>query len=281
MITVFGASGNVGRELVARLHASGHPVRVVTRKEHLAGQAGIEHVIGDLSDPATVTRALAGADRLFLLLAIGGPRPIDDRAVIEQARRAGLRHVVLLSSSGATLPIPLGQHHRQREQWLEESGLDWTFLRPGYFMSNALQWARSIAAAGRVATPVADGATAPIAPGDIAEVAALALTAPGHERQIYTLTGGEILTAREQLAILARTLGRRIECVAEPIEVAVEELRRRSGLPEWVLESFALMWKHVLGGQGATRTETVKTLTGHAPIRFEAWCEANRAAFGG
>ncbi|HKE14661.1 MAG TPA: NAD(P)H-binding protein [Kofleriaceae bacterium] len=280
MITVFGASGNVGRELVAMLRAGGHPVRVVTRQERGPGWGdGVERVVGDLGDPATVARALDGADRLFWTLLLLDDA-IDDRAIVRAAQRAGVRHVVLLSSIGATMPVPIGRHHREREEWLEQSGLAWTMLRPGYFMSNALQWAGTIASAGRVMTPMPDGPTAPIAPRDIAEVAALALTRPGHEGAVRTLTGDELLSTRDQVEVLARALGRPIEVVEMSMEAAAEALRR-AGRPDWIIESHASMWKEVRAGRAGRRTDTFAALTGHAPQRFAAWCEAHRAAFAG
>jgi uncharacterized protein YbjT (DUF2867 family) len=278
MITVLGATGNVGRELVEMLRAGGHPVRVVTRHEGAARADGVERVVGNLRDPDTIARAMDGADRLFWMLVLQEAAPIDDRAVLQAAQRAGVRHVVMLSSIGATVAVPIGRHHREREEWLEQSGMAWTMLRPGYFMSNARQWAGSIASAGRVMTPIPDGPMAPISPPDIAEVAALALTASGHVGAIHTLTGEELLSNREQIEILARTLGRPIECVEISMEAAAAGLRA-AGRPDSVIESLASMWKEVRAGRGGQRTDTFAAVTGHPAQRFAAWCEAHRADF--
>jgi (4-alkanoyl-5-oxo-2,5-dihydrofuran-3-yl)methyl phosphate reductase len=100
MILVTGATGNIGKELVGQLVGKGHPLRVISRDErkvvHL--DPAVERVIGDLRDQATAERAVKGVDRLFVV-----PAPLDeshalDRMLIGAARRAGVSHVVQVSS---------------------------------------------------------------------------------------------------------------------------------------------------------------------------------------
>ena len=280
MISVIGATGNVGRELVEQLCAAGQPVRIVTRDArkvaHLEGR--VDLVVGDLRDSRAVARVLEGADRLFWLSIIDVDRPLGDRDFLVEAQRAGVRHIVKLSSIGATSSIPLGRYHREREEWIEQSGLTWTFLRPGFFMSNTLRWATTIKAEGRVLTPIPDGQAASIAPRDIAEIATLALVAPGHQSKIYELTGAELLSASEQVEVISRTIGKPIACLETSIDSNIDSLRR-AGQPEWLIESLVEMWKDVRSGKGSWRTETFAELTGHAPQRFEEWCREHRSAF--
>jgi uncharacterized protein YbjT (DUF2867 family) len=280
MISVIGATGNVGRELVEQLCHAGQPVRVVTRDGRNVAQLDgrVDVVVGDLRDSRIVARALEGAERLFWLSIIDVERPLDDRAFLDEAQRAGVRHIVKLSTIGATSTIPIGRYHREREEWIEQSGLAWTFLRPGFFMSNVLRWATSIKTEGRVCTPIPEGQASPIAPRDIAEIATLALVTPGHEGKIYELTGADLLSASEQVEILSRLIGKPIACVATPIEAAADNLRR-AGQTEWMIESLVEMWKDVRSGKGRWRTETFAELTGHAPQTFDEWCRAHRSAF--
>jgi uncharacterized protein YbjT (DUF2867 family) len=279
MIVVIGATGNVGRCLVDRLCAAGQRPRIVVRDERKAAswQGRVETVVGDVRDAATLERAFSGALRLFCLSFIEEP-PEVDRGVIDAARDAGVGHVVKLSTIGATSEVPIGRMHREREDWIRASGMAWTFLRPGFFMTNTLRWADMIKADGRVVTPAADGMIAPIAEQDIAEAAALSLMQPGHDGQIYELTGDQLISARGQVEILARVLDRPITCVDADIASAI---RRMSALdaPPWLLESLRAMWTDVSAGRGAQRTTTFDTLTGHKPIDFEAWCHEHRSAF--
>jgi uncharacterized protein YbjT (DUF2867 family) len=98
MIVVTGAAGNVGRELVAQLVAAGQPVRAIVRRtgdsQSLPPEA--ETVVADLNRPDTLTDALAGASAIHLLAGYEGLAEL-----LANARAAGVRHVVLQSSSAA------------------------------------------------------------------------------------------------------------------------------------------------------------------------------------
>jgi uncharacterized protein YbjT (DUF2867 family) len=84
-----------------------------------------------------------------------------------------------------------------------------TLLRPSNFMTNALWWAAAIRAEGVVRDPVGPGRLSLIDPADITAVVAAALTEDGHVGQAYVLTGGELLTVKQQTQILSDVLGGR------------------------------------------------------------------------
>ncbi|MBN8229366.1 SDR family oxidoreductase [Corallococcus macrosporus] len=279
MILVTGATGNIGREVVARLSAEGVPLRVVTRdaKRVAALPPGIERVVGDLRDRATVEQAVRGVRRLFLVSPMDDVEGRAEAVLVEEARRAGVTHVVKLSSLG-TGNSGIAGKHRDSEQRLRDSGMAWTFVRPGMFMSNALQWAGNVKAGTPIFTPTASGRMAPIDPRDIAEVAALALTRDGHEGQAYALTGEELLSAHDQVAILSRVLGRPLRCVDVPVEGALANVRK-AGMPSWLVEGLGELWAAVRSGKGEVTTPEVARLTGHAPGTFEAWARRHRDAF--
>jgi uncharacterized protein YbjT (DUF2867 family) len=279
-IVVMGATGNVGRALVDHLGAAGIVPRVLTRQPSARWRVPVEAVVGDVADPACVAHLFAGATRVFVMSNIEADDAID-RSVVAAAVSAGVRHAVKLSTIGADSEMAIGRRHREREQSIEQSGMAWTFVRPGFFMSNALQWRDGIRA-GTVMVPAADGPLAPISPRDIAEVAKVALLAPdvgaAHHGKIYTLTGEQITTPRDQIAVLARVLGRELTCVAVPPEVAVEHARKR-GLPEAILETLRKLWTSAEAGQAAMRTTAFREVTGHAPESFETWARDHADAF--
>lgn len=281
MILVTGASGNVGGDLVPLLLSRGAKVRVLVRDErkvaHLAGT--VERVTGDLGKPETLTRAFADVESFFLMTTDhdGGTTFVTNAAAA--AKAAGVRHVVYLSSLSAVRPTTLiGKWHRAREQVLEATpGLAWTFLRPGAFMSNTLQWAGSIKAQGAVYLPNADRPVYPIDSLDMAAVAAVALTQDGHEGKAYPLTGDERLTARDQVNVLARVLGKPIRVVEVTPEKAKEGMAR-SGMPPLLVEAVDELirsdWDEEEGAAAM-----VRELTGRAPSTFEAWVKRHLAAF--
>ncbi len=279
MIVVIGATGNVGHALVERLLEAGERPRIVVRDEQKASawRGQVDVVVGDVRDERTRGRAFRGADRMFCLSFIEEP-PQVDRDVIDDACRAGVGHIVKLSTIGAASDVPIGRMHREREEWIRASGMEWTFLRPGYFMANTLRWATMIKADGRVVTPAADGMIAPVSERDIAEIAALSFLQPGHVGRTYELTGDQLISARGQVETLSRVLERPIECVNAEIQPALGRMEALGAAP-WLVASLQAMWSTVAAGDGDHRTDTFQTLSGRRPVDFETWCGQHRADF--
>ncbi|MFI5955226.1 NAD(P)H-binding protein [Cryptosporangium sp. NPDC051539] len=281
MLLLTEATGNVGRELVNELDRRGTEFRILVRDAGRATTlpAHAQRVVGDLSRPETLPAAFNGADRLFLLTPGIG---IEHTAhAVAAAQDAGVRHIVHLSSSNVLGdPMPaMGRWHHNREQTIRSTGIPATFLRPGGFMTNALEWLPTLRADGYVLDPIGAGRYAPIDPADIAAVAALALTEDGHTDAEYVLTGHELLTVTEQVHILSAAIGRNIQI--RPIATPAEAVRARfphgapPALADALVEGFALMRTDTAG----FRTDTVKRLLGRAPQTFTEWCARNASAF--
>lgn len=240
-ILVTGATGNVGRHLVAQLLAAHVKVRALTRRpgNETKLPPGVDIVQGDLADPDSLGPALAGVDRMFLF-----PVAATVDAVAEQAAASGVRHVVVLSSDAVTDGTDT-LYHLPVERAVEKSGMDWTHVRPGEFALNKLTtWGNSIRADGvvRSAYPTARGV--PVHEADIADVAATALLHHGHAGAAYTVTGPRRMTPREQVEELSTGLRRPLAFV----EVTPEEARADlvgQGFPEHIADyllSFQRSW---------------------------------------
>lgn len=276
-IAVLGATGNVGRALVDHLAAAGVVPRVSTRDPGAIWRVPVERIVGDIADPAVAARLLTGASGAFVMSTVTATEA-SELAVIAAAVAAGVRHLVMLSTIGVEADTEIGRRHRVREAAIERAGVAWTFVRPGFFMSNALQWRDGIRA-GTVSVPAADAPVLPISPRDIAEVAARALLAPdAHAGKIHTLTGEVPSTAREQIAILARILDRPLTCISlTPDAAAARALS--FGLPPPVVRSLQTMWTALESGPPPTPTTTVRDVTGHPPETFETWARDHAALF--
>jgi uncharacterized protein YbjT (DUF2867 family) len=269
-ILVTGATGTVGRQLVAQLAAAGHPVRALTRNPARAQfSAGVEVVQGDLTHPETLATALQGVTGLHLIN-FGG----DNYAALETgpqimslAKAAGVQRVTVL----------LGGELGALEVAVQASGLDWTFLQPVEFMSGLFDHGEAIQSGGEVRMGFLNRRSAMVHEADIAAVAAVALTEPGHGGKTYTLTGPEVLTPHDIFRILGEAVGREISLV----ELSEEEARAEwaaQGFPPDTIEFF--VW--VFGNTpeiGYTVVPTVEEVTGRVARSLAVWAAENRNHF--
>ncbi|MEU2385336.1 NAD(P)H-binding protein [Streptomyces sp. NPDC012461] len=270
-ILVTGATGTVGRQVVAELLARGHAVRALTRDPAKAAfPAGVEVVRGDLAAPDTLVPALEGVTGLHLITFDGGgfaPLETGPR-IVEQARKAGVRRVTVLHGGG---PSPLEDAVRA------DGSVDWTVLMPVEFMANALEWAEGIVTADEVREPFVSRLSAMVHEGDIGAVAAVALTEEGHARQEYVITGPETLTVADKVAALAAARGRDITLVELSEEEAVARWRA-AGQPEEVI-GFLLQVYGDTPEVGRTVLDTVEKVTGRPARTFARWAADHAAAF--
>jgi len=154
-LTVLGATGSVGRELVAQALAAGDAVTALVRKRPAAGEidARVALVVGDVTHVDPVRHAVSGSDAV--LSALGHAKGSADHMLaqaIENAiaamREAGVERLVVLSSAAVAdsadrpgvayrtagtllrLTMPgVVRDHRQQARLVEESGLAWTLAR--------------------------------------------------------------------------------------------------------------------------------------------------------
>jgi uncharacterized protein YbjT (DUF2867 family) len=189
LVLVTGATGRVGRAVVAQLLGAGVPVRALTRRPAAAGlPAAVEVVAGDLTVPESLDTGLQGVRAVFLVW----------------------------TAPLTTAPAVI-------ERLIAAAGLASTINRPGMFASNALHWWGAPIRDGDVVRwPYGAAETAPIDERDIASVAARALHEDGHAGGDYVLTGPESLSQAKQVSSIGAAIGRRIRFE----ELSPEEFRR-------------------------------------------------------
>lgn len=213
-IVITGATGNTGQVVAAECQQRGAPfvamARSASNREVLA-EAGYETVHGDFDDPATLVDALTGAAKAYLVCTPDERLIERETAFIDAAKAAGVKHIVKCSAyladvNGATQNL---RSHGTIEQVLIESGLDYTIFRPtGYMQTFTLFGWEMVQKAGVLSLPLGNGGMPLVDVRDVAAVAVKALTEPGHEGQIYNVTGPESLTLYDIAAIMERALGR-------------------------------------------------------------------------
>ncbi|WP_411083644.1 NAD(P)H-binding protein [Streptomyces sp. cmx-18-6] len=263
MILVTGSTGTIGSHVVRLLTERGVPFRAMSRRPRPTG------VVADFDDPASLARAVAGVDTVFLLTVPPAPTADHDIALVTAARAAGVRKVVKLSAIGSGERFQgatVGHWHVSAEQAIEASGLAWTMLRPPSFASNFL-WHRALIQAGEpIPNLTGDSRQAVVDPRDVAAVAVAAMTSDAHDGQRYDLTGPELLTFADQAAILERVLERPVEITDSP---ALDRLP--AGMATGV------GWAR--SGGAAYVTDHVPRALGRPAGAFEQWARDHREAF--
>ena len=281
MILVTGATGTIGTEVVKLLLAAGRKVRVLARDPAKAAKLGdgVEVVQGDLDKPETLTGAFQGVSQLFLL-ATGEELARLERNALAAAQQAGVKHIVRISAAGAeaAAPLQLGRWHAEGEAQLKASGIPWTIVRPGAFMSNTFMWIGMIKGQGVVYNPAGAGQTAPIDPRDIAAVAVTALTSTGHEGKTYDITGPKSLSAPDQVAEISAAVGRPIKCIDVP-EAAARAGMLAQGMTPVMADALVELMSYIKNQGYSQVTGTVEQLLGRPPRTFEQWLGENADAF--
>ncbi|MFF3360114.1 NAD(P)H-binding protein [Streptomyces misionensis] len=273
MIAVTGATGNVGRALVDRLLAAGEPVRALTRDpERAALPERAEVVRLRTEEPAAL---FDGVTKLFLYAQAVTPQ------LLAAARAHGVRHAVLLSSGiiadGADETHPIHVLHATAERHIRESGLEWTFLRPNAFATNALQWAPQIRAGDTVRGVYAGARTAPIHEDDIAAVAERVLLDDGHEGAVHRMTGPAATTNAGQVEAIGAAVGRDLTFVEVDPEQAGPELFPH--VPPQMLGRLLATFRESVGVSPEI-TSTVERITGTPARPFSRWAEDHAKDFG-
>ncbi|MEL6179447.1 MAG: NAD(P)H-binding protein, partial [Myxococcota bacterium] len=218
-IFITGATGNVGNRVARILLEQGATVKVGVRSPAKAAklaELGAEVVAFDYNDVPSMTEALSGSSRLFLLTPfIEFSAPLVERAVAA-AKEAGVGFLLKMSAIGADPegPFALARDHGSAEQVVQTASA-WTIIRPSFFMSNAILYqAAAIKATGSFYGAAEEGQYSMISPEDIAAVAAAILQNPtAHQGQTYTLTGGQALTEAEVATAITQVSGRAVSYV--------------------------------------------------------------------
>ena len=216
MILVTAANGNQGKLLVPKLMASGQRVRACVQShasaERLRALGVHDTVVGDITEPAVLARAISGAEKVYHVGPTVHPRERDmGLAVVDAARAEGVRHLVFSSVLHA-ITTDLVQHEIKRdiEEHVLSSGLEFTILQPANYMlplklrpafeqdvfelSWSLERRQSL-----------------VDLGDVTDVACLALTdSERHAGATYELAAPGRYTAHELGDIISRVLGRTI-----------------------------------------------------------------------
>ena len=279
MLLVTGATGNVGSEIARQLIAKGIPFRIYVRDAdkaaNMIGSDGYEIALGDFDDDAAFATALEGITAVYMVTNQSETFKANLQRMTGQLERAGIDRLVMLSAEGdPDSEIFFVRRTGELESIVRETDLNWTFLRPDWFMQNFA----GFVAMGMVAFPEGPGKTSFVDVRDVAEIAIKALTESGHTHRTYRLTGPDAMTFAGATKRISGELGREIPFVG----ITPEDMRDAliaQGAEEWYAEMNAEMTFAVRMGMSFSPSNDIEFLLGRKPRSIETYTADHKQAW--
>ena len=242
MIAITGATGQLGRLVVEKLKAKipASDIVALARSTNRAADLGVAAREADYDRPETLGPALSGVDTLLLISSSEvGKRAAQHHAVIEAAKKAGVKRVVYTSLLHAdTSPLNLAEEHLATEAELKASGIPYAILRNGWYTENYTGSIPGALAGGALLGSAGEGRISSATREDFADAAVAALAGEWHEGKTYELAGDESWTLSDLAAEISRQTGRDIPYKDVP-EADYAAALKGFGLPEELAQAIA------------------------------------------
>lgn len=282
MILLTGITGNNGGATARALLEKGVKFRALVRDTAKAADwaaQGVELVQGDLNDPTSVTAALEGVDRAVLVLPNGEDQERLEVAFVATAKDAGLNWIIKISSPeavrGTTSPIPLA--HLAAEDAIKASGMNWTMVRPSFFMQNLRGAIPKAIENGVLAMPMGEGNAALTNCDDSGQFIAHILTDENiaqHFGQYYDITGpDEVLSFAEIAAVIGEVAGKEIKYA--PADAAkYKEIMRPFVSSDWHSDAVAHLFAEIADNTTpGIKTDTFQKMMGRPGTSFKEFVQ--------
>jgi len=271
-ILVTGSTGNVGSQVVKQLSSFNGKVRAAVQSKNRAQDiknTGAELVEMNFNNTETVNAVFKGVQKLFLLTPFVPNMVEISENLVEQARKANVKYIVKQSAFGSEgQGITMNRLHREVEQIIESSGINYTFLRPMSFMQNYLGLADSIRTQGTFSFPLGDSKTSLVDTRDIAAAAVQALTnSDEHKNKAYNITGPAAISNYEIADILSNIAEKKVTYV----DVSVNDTRnvmKNAGMQEWGVDALMELFEFQKAGNASVISPDVERVVGRKPISF-------------
>jgi NAD(P)H dehydrogenase (quinone) len=284
-ILITGATGQVGSKTIDFLlnEKDIEIVAAVRSPEKTAAFSakGIATVILELDDESTHLPALKGIDRLFLVTAYTVDMLRQSKAVLDNAKKAGVHHVVHLGACGRDdTTVAHWTWHQFVERYIEWSGFSYTHLRPEAFMQNVLSYGGKKTIKDGVINAFVEGARLSwVGVDDLAQVAALALAHPElHGGQTYRL-GYDAVSFGEPAELMTAIVGQPFRYEPLSPDVFLEAMRS-AGAEMAYMNCVYDHWKRYAAGKipGADDTfDNFPVLTGKQPTKWADFIQRHKS----
>ncbi len=283
MILLTGATGKTGSATAKALNERGIKFRALIRNEEKREEIeslGGEVVIGSIENKEAVDQSMVDIEAALILLPNSENQLSLEKQLVDSAKQAGANRVVKMSSieatPDATSPIP--KLHLESEEYIKQSGLSWTMIKPNFYMQNLIASAGTIKDQGKIFLPMGEGKTGMIDTTDVGKVLAKVLSEDGHESMNHEITGPEILSFYEVAEIFSRGLGEQVDYVDVPLG-AYKETLGQFLTNQWHLDAVIDLFKGIADGGIEEKTDTYSELMGESPKSLSEFISENSFIF--
>ena len=275
-IAVTGGTGGLGGRVARELASRGVQQRLIVRNPGAAPSLpGADVAVAAYEDSEAMAKALDGVGTLFLVSAPENRERVSlHLSAIQGAALAGVERIVYTSFMGAApnSTFPFARDHSVTERAAREAGISLTSMRNSLYADVAPLF---VGADGVIRAPAGHGRVAWVSRSDVARLAAVLLVEPGHEGQIYDVSGPHGIDLHETARILTKATRRAITYHAETLE---EARVSRQGNPEWLVEGWIGSYLMLDTGEGSVTSHTIEQLTGQPPMTLSEFLVAEPSA---
>jgi len=280
MILLTGATGKTGSATAIELSNLKVPFRALIRSEEKRDEIealGGEVIIGSAENRETIEQAMMGIEKLLIILPNCENQLEMEMQLVDSAKAEGVKQIVYMSSVEAdeecTSPIP--KLHWDTEVYIKDSGLQWTMIKPNFYMQNFIGSAKTIVEQNKFFLPMSDGKTGMIDTRDVGKVIAKVLSEEGHEGQSYQITGPETLSFYNVAEKFSSVLKREVLYVDMPMD-AYKNILSQFLTNQWHLDSVIDLFAGIAEGGIEYKTDTFEELIGTPPRSLEDFIEEHR-----
>lgn len=257
-ILVLGGTGKTGRRVAERLANLHLPVRIGSRGASLSF---------DWEKSDNWNEVMKDIQKLYITFQpdLAVPGSVEKiKSLVEVAKASGVQKLVLLSGRGE-------KEAQACENVVINSGLDWTVIRANWFMQNFSEnFMLDSILAGHLVLPKVNALEPFVDVDDIADVVVAALTDDVHSQEIYELTGPELLSFEQAVALISSAVDRPIAFTSVSMEEYTSILRSYQ-LPEDYIWLIQYLFTEVLDGRNESLTKDVEKVLGRKPITFQEY----------
>ncbi len=276
-ILVTGATGHMGSTVVTTLlkKIPASQIAIITRKEEKRLEfqlKGFQSYLGDYNDINAIEKAMTGVDTV-LLISSGdqGDRMKEHKNVVDVAKKSGVKNIAYTSRAlrdRTTLQNKLMQDHFDTEDYIRQSGLNYTIFQNGLYMEFLQFFVNKDQMEKGIFLPVADGKVAFTLRANQAEAMANVLLNDAFENKTYQFTSNETYSFFDVAKLLSELSGKEIKY--SPIELsAFEETLKQRNMPQAVIMKMGGFLTDIKNNQEAVVTNDLENKLGRKPATLK------------